>query len=366
MAAERIDCNLESSSLNPYERLLAKARGQASPLNAQYEITYRCNHRCDFCYNAPLKQKELDTEQAKEVIRKVAEFGVLYLTITGGEPLVRRDFFDLAKYARSLGLALRLYTNGYMIDRRLAERIAELQPFEIEISVHGSRPETHDGVTRVPGSLAKLLTAFGHLRDLGQKVSLKTPVTKMNQEELAGIREIGDRFGFPVMFDVVITPRDDGDTDPLKYGVSSAFLERFYSEEMGRMSSGSRRQLPQFGDNEVNCGTGRTGFTIDPYGNLFPCVQWRTRKFGNLLEIASIGEVWFSSPVLHEVRKVAREVTRSTLRDVEYGKVCGFCPALAELQTGDPNRIYEQARLKGEAIQKVFENSVGRREATPR
>jgi MoaA/NifB/PqqE/SkfB family radical SAM enzyme len=94
----------EQVKLSPYEKLLAKARGQASPLNAQYEITYRCNHRCDFCYNAPLKQKELDTEQAREVIDKVADFGVLFLTLTGGEPLVRRDFFELGRYAVSRGL----------------------------------------------------------------------------------------------------------------------------------------------------------------------------------------------------------------------------------------------------------------------
>ena len=70
------------SHLSPYEKLLAKARNQASPLNGQFELTYRCNHRCDFCYNAPLKQKELDTAQAMEVIGKVADFGVLFLTLT--------------------------------------------------------------------------------------------------------------------------------------------------------------------------------------------------------------------------------------------------------------------------------------------
>ena len=92
------------------------------------------------------------------------------------------------------------------------ERIAALQPFEIEISLHGDNPATHDAVTRVPGSFERLLQAFGDLKELRQRVKLKTPVTRQNQEQLKGIRAIGDRFGFNVMVDLVITPRDDGDT----------------------------------------------------------------------------------------------------------------------------------------------------------
>ncbi len=358
--------NRGNGKLSPYERFIAKARAQAIPLNAQYEITYRCNHRCDFCYNAPLKQKELDTFQAKEVIRKCADFGVLFLTFTGGEPLVRRDFFELARYALGRNIAIRIYTNGFLIDRPMAERIRDLHPFELEISLHGGHPATHDAVTRVPGSFDKLIAAFGHLRDLGIRVNLKTPVTRSNQEELNGIRAIGDRFGFNVFMDVVITPRDDGDQAPLRHGVDAAFLERFYSEEFARTRSAPMGHLPQFGENDVNCGTGRTAFTIDPYGNLFPCVQWRTRKFGNLLEIESLGDVWNSSPILHDVRRIAREVTRSTLKVLDYGKVCGFCPALAELQTGDATKMYEQVRLKGEAIRKIYTKSDGLREATIR
>jgi radical SAM protein with 4Fe4S-binding SPASM domain len=352
--------------LSPYERLLAKARGQASPLNAQYEITYRCNHRCDFCYNAPLKRKELDTAQAKEVIRKVADFGVLFLTLTGGEPLVRRDFFELGHHAVGLGLGIRIYTNGYLIDRTLAERISELHPFELEVSLHGDNAGSHDAVTRVPGSFDKLVAAFGHLKELGLRVNLKTPVTRMNQEELKGIRALADRFGFRVQFDLVMTPRDDGDTSPLQYGVSKKFLERYYSEEFARVRANDGNKLPQWGDNEVNCGTGRTGFMIDPYGNMFPCVQWRTRKFANILDIDSIGDVWHSSPVLHDVRRIAQEVTRTSLREVEYGKVCGFCPALAELQTGDATKLYDQARLRGEAIERAHHRWNGKNQATVR
>jgi radical SAM protein with 4Fe4S-binding SPASM domain len=221
-------------------------------------------------------------------------------------------------------------------------------------------------VTRVPGSFDKLLEAFAHLKEIGLRVNLKTPATRSNQEELKGIRAIGDRFGFRVQFDLAITPRDDGDESPLQHGVSPEFLERYYSEEFAAVRKEKSGKLPQFGDNEVNCGTGRTGFMVDPYGNMFPCVQWRTRKFANILEIDSIGDVWHSSPILHDVRRIARDVTMTTLKEVEYGKVCGFCPALAELQTGDASKVYDQARLKGEAIQRAHRKWKGGKQASVR
>ena len=81
---------------NPYRKLVEKAFAEAIPLSCQFEITYRCNHECTFCYNSPTGERELSTEQIFEALRKIADFGVLYLTLTGGEVLCHKDFFAIA------------------------------------------------------------------------------------------------------------------------------------------------------------------------------------------------------------------------------------------------------------------------------
>src|SRR5213594_945402 len=99
-----------------YKEFVDRAFNQSRPLSAQMELTFKCNHLCSFCYNAPNGQREMTTAEIKAGLEKIADFGVLYLTLTGGEPMVRPDFFDITAYARELGFAIRIYSNGYLID----------------------------------------------------------------------------------------------------------------------------------------------------------------------------------------------------------------------------------------------------------
>ena len=165
--------------MNPYQEMIARRWKAASPHSALFELTFVCNHACSFCYNCPTGERELETEQVFEVLRKIADFGVLFLTFSGGEPLCRKDFFAIAAEARRLHFAIRVYTNGYLIDEAVAERLAtEARPFEMEISLHGAGPGTHEAMTRVPGSFARLVAAVRALRKRDIKVLLKTPITK--------------------------------------------------------------------------------------------------------------------------------------------------------------------------------------------
>ena len=167
---------------------------KALPLNCQIEITYRCNHLCTFCYNSPTGEREMTTPQIFEALAKVRKLGVLYVTLTGGEALCHKDFFKIAEETRRLGLALRIYSNGYlMADRRLVRKIKALKPMEVEISIHGSRPESHDALTRIKGSFNKTVKALENLVAEGLKVNLKCPITNLNQNELFEIRDLGDR-----------------------------------------------------------------------------------------------------------------------------------------------------------------------------
>ena len=339
----------------PLEQLVTRNWNNAVPMSALFELTFVCNHACSFCYNCPTGQKEMNTAEVLDALRKMAEFNVLYLTLSGGEPLVRRDFFEIAARARELGFALRIYTNGYLIDEAMAKKIKQIaNPVEIEISLHGGTPETHDRLTCVPGSFRKIVSAVRFLRAEGIKVNFKTPVTRDNQGEVLEMERLAHELDVRIQFDTVITPRDDGDKDPLRLMATDDFLEKFWTDDAYRTARKEEVPLPRHdGPGEAVCGTGRSSFAIDPYGNIYPCVQLR-RKAGNIKELESLRDMWRSSPVLIEVRKIAVDVAQKTLKTVQNGNQCGFCMGVAEVQLGDPTAIYPQIAKNAEYRAKAY------------
>lgn len=342
---------------NPYQKMVSKAFADATPLAAQFEITYRCNHLCTFCYNAPNGERELTTPQIFEALKKIADFGVLYLTLTGGEALCHRDFYKIAGEVRRLGMALRIYSNGYlMADPKVVKKIKALQPMEVEISIHGARSETHDALTRIKGSFVKTVAAVRHLVEAGIKVNLKCPITRLNKDELYEVRDLADELGLFITFDAVITPKDDGDLDPLALRADEEFFEKYWAEHYAKLHRG---KLPPRTNHcaadgaAATCGTARSGFTLDPYGNVLPCVALR-RKVANILEIDSLEQIWKTSPVLQEARGLAVEA-RNKLNKLEHGQYFTFCLGVAETQLGDPLAIYPQADINAKAIKRTYD-----------
>jgi MoaA/NifB/PqqE/SkfB family radical SAM enzyme len=341
----------------PYDRLMDVAFSQAIPLNCQVEITYRCNHLCTFCYNSPSGDREMSTDQIFAVLQKVSELGVLYCTLTGGEALCHKDFFKIAREVKRLSMALRIYSNGYlMADRKVVRKIKELNPFEVEISLHGAHPASHDALTRIKGSFTKTVRAIENLNEAGIKTILKCPITRLNQDELFEIKALAEGLGRSVIFDAVITPKDDGDQDPLALRPNDGFIEKYWGEWYSKLHDG---RVPPRGnhcesDGTANCGTGFSGFTIDPYGNLLPCVALR-RKIGNVLEIENLQSVWNDSPVLHEIRDLNKRAKQTVGGHEDGDYFMGFCLGVAEKQTGDPLGMYPQAELNAKAVRRNYE-----------
>ena len=341
----------------PYDIIREKAFAAAIPMNCQIEITYRCNHLCTFCYNSPTGEREMTTPQLFEALKKINELGVLYVTLTGGEAMCHKDFFKIGAEVRRLGMALRIYSNGYlMADKKVVKRVKALNPAEVELSIHGARPESHDELTRIRGSFAKLLMAMENIREAGLKIVVKCPITRLNQDELFDIKAISERYaGVKVQFDAVITPKDDGNQDPLALRADDEVIRKYWGEWYHELTGGKAppRANHCASGSEANCGTARGGFTIDPYGNILPCVALR-RSAGNILEVDDFEQVWRTSPVLNEVRDLA-VAARTKLDQHEDGQFFTFCLGVAEVQTGDPLGLYPQAEINAKAVRRNYE-----------
>ena len=333
----------------PSARLKQAALRRAQPLSASLELTYRCNWRCVFCYNPRRHDRQaLSVAEWSTVLDDLRALGTLYVALTGGEPLVHPGFLAIARAVRERAFALRILTNGALVTAPLAGEIAALRPLAVELSLHGATAETHDRATATPGSFHAMLRGLDRLLGRGVGVVLKTPLTCLNEPEIAGMRRLADERGVPWRVDPVLTPRDDGDAGPLAYRASAQATERVFRE------LASLGQLPkeERAEGGTNCGLGRTTVAVDPEGNVFPCLQWRRAPLGNVRD-TPLRDMWAGSAERLLAADVARAANDRLVRDGGALASFPFCPALALQRTGDPLRPDATHRAQAEAAERV-------------
>ena len=326
-------------------QLFNRAREENVLNSVLLELTYGCNLDCSFCYNdLNLRGRRISLDHYKTILDGLAEMGVLSLTLSGGEPLLYQHFFELGAHARKRGFVIKVKSNGVPLNRTNAERLkAEVDPFLVEMSIHGARPESHDRLTQVDGSFDRLIRNIAILKSLGLRLKLNSTLTRLNEHEVEEMFALCDQLDIQLQFDPEVTPRDDGDLSPLELSPSNDGIANMMRVSMQRVRTATKtdtlpiRLKPDFESAQKQdkkkqkvCGAGSTNVIIDPFGNVFPCVQFR-RSVGSVHE-QSIREIWEGSAQLEEVRELAGRAL-----DVARSKgMKQFCMGLNELRTGDP------------------------------
>jgi MoaA/NifB/PqqE/SkfB family radical SAM enzyme len=315
-----------------YQKTVLRTWKENILFSALVELTYRCNLDCVFCYNdLGQKGRPMTLEDYERFFSDLASLSCLHLTLSGGEPLVHPRFFEIAAKGRDLGFVLRIKSNGHSLRGRLLERLKnEIDPFVVEVSLHGASAGTHDRQTRVAGSFDRLLANLEEMQSLGLRFKINSTLTRWNESEIERMFALAERFGAPLTMDPDVTPRDDGDLSPLEIAATPEGRRRLFShgtvEDVVRQGDTA---LPA-ADSRKHCGAGSSGIAVDPYGNVYPCVQWR-RAVGNLHQ-RSIREIWNGNIALDEIRRLSEEVKRS----LPPGGLGLFCPGTAEALTGSP------------------------------
>lgn len=311
------------------------------PFNVMFELTHRCNTRCKHCYQHHPKRAdgELTTEEWCQVMDDLASAGTLYLTLTGGEALLRKDFFEIAGYARKKRFALKIYTNGTLIGPKVAEKIAALRPFTIEMSVYGSNPETHDAMTQVRGSFDRVIRAVRLLVALKQRVILKCPLATSSFGQYEDIMQLAQDLGAEYRFDPTIAPMNDGTTCPTNLRIGTEELMKLYDDERVFKAKGQ----PSMGaDDKVKmCDAGRNSLAVNPWGEVYPCVQMLI-PCGNVRE-KSILEIWYGSRELRNLRNITPDDLKQC-QTCDVKQYCSRCPGQALLEDGSLTGCQSRAR----------------------
>lgn len=315
------------------------ASRQETPVAAMLQLTARCNLRCKHCYQVTRRQRELTTRQWLAAIDDLREAGILFLTLSGGEPLLRRDFFTIARHARKQRFALQLKTNAYLIDRGAADRIARLRFLDVQMSLYSTRSKVHDAVTGLAGSHRRLMSAARMLVRRSVTVTTMTPLMSVNAGEIDDIIALAEREGFGWSMDPQLNVCEDGGCSPLSLRASEGQLRDIFSHprlvDVKSVRSAARARKPT----DRVCNAGRVGCLVDPRGEVMVCPLLQI-PIGNIKK-RPLREIWAGSEERRRIDAITWD-DLATCRDCDLMVWCTRCHGAALTEDGDmlgPSRI---------------------------
>ena len=316
------------------EEMTAKALKLNIPLSVQLDLTYRCNERCVHCYLDHEDHGEMSAAEIKSLLNELAEAGVFILTLSGGEIFLRKDFFEILAYARrTLTFCVKLKTNAILIRETEAARIRDLGVESVQISIYSHRPEVHDAITLVPGSLQRSLDAARFLKSQGLRVILANVLMAQNFQDYPSLRALAADMGLESTIDPTITPMMDGDRSVLNLGIHRDALRQVFRDSslVGNVEEFCAVS-PEADENSLEalpCSASHTTCYVSPYGDVFPCVQFPLPT-GNVRKQRFI-DIWRHSKQMNEVRAI-RLKDLTTCPSCTHVSQCSRCPGLAYLE----------------------------------
>ena len=315
------------------QELQQRALDLGVPLSVQMDLTYRCNERCVHCYLDHQDHGEMTAAEICGVLRQLADSGVFYLCFSGGEVFLRRDFFEILQYARSLLFCVKVKTNAFMIGEREADMLAKAAVDSVQVSVYSRDPAVHDAITLLPGSLRRTLEGIRRLRARGVRVVVANVVMRQNYGHSAGVKELAMELGADFTVDPTITPMMNGDRSVLELNINNGQLHQVFRDPLLVSNPDEFCAPPSAVDEDaldaLPCSAGHTFCYISPYGDVYPCVQFPLPS-GNVRQ-QSFQEIWRDSPQLAEVRSIRARDLDTCSGCVHLGG-CTRCPGLAYME----------------------------------
>lgn len=316
----------------------------SAPLYIAWEVALRCNAKCLHCYSSSAPDKvdpnELSTDEALSMIDDLADSGLLILAFSGGEPLLRKDIFQLIKKAVSRNLVVNLASNGLLINEKMAKKIASSGVRSVTISLDASDAEFHDYFRQHLGLFKKTVKAIPLLKNEGVRVVVSFTPTLLNYQEGRKVVEFAYQLGADAVNMSEYVPAGRGTKDlalppELLKTVLMEWID-MRKEFDGRMQiiwHDCRASL-LVPENEMDkytgCGAGKLTARIMADGTLTPCV-FLSQGAGNL-KTASFSSIWENSTYLKAIRN--RELIGGNCSSCEHKSRCGGCRAVSMANTG--------------------------------
>jgi radical SAM protein with 4Fe4S-binding SPASM domain len=283
-------------------------------------------------------RKEFSYQEYCHLLDQMAEAGCLWLIITGGEPMVRRDFLDIYEYAKGKGFIIILYTNGTLITPEIADRLRCWRPKTVEITMYGATRETYERVSGVPGSFDRAIRGLELLAERGISLVIKAMALTLNRHEIGDIKKYARKLGAEFRYDPVVWPRLDGMKDPYRVRLEPEEVIQLELEDEDRPRAW--REFAQKFLHPVKseflywCGSGVHSFFIDAFGRLSLCIEARHPYYD--LRKGTFAEAW--EQFLPAVKNTRCTKDFACLH-CDLVNLCGRCPPFSQQENRDPESV---------------------------
>jgi MoaA/NifB/PqqE/SkfB family radical SAM enzyme len=300
-----------------------------SPSLAQLELTSACPYNCSYCYMSGYSQgkpgRELSLAQWRKIIADLKASGVLWLTFTGGDPLVRKDFCDIYRYASSQGFIIMVFTSGFLLTRKHFELFKKYPPFYIEVTVNAVRQDLYEKISGVAGSFAKVTAALNTLKTFGVPLRIKTQATTLNRREIPLVKKYARKLKASWQCDYFLHPTLAGTQRILDVRIKPGQIP--HNEIQACAYDKTKKSYDQA---LFTCAAPRgDAFSLDPYGDMFLCSILREDKV-NILETGLMAGL---STLKGKYARLEFK-SDSPCKICQSRDECSWCPGKAFLETG--------------------------------
>lgn len=310
------------------------------PRIISWNTTFKCNLRCSHCYMDAQEREsreELTTQEGKMLIDQIAEVSQPVLVLSGGEPLLREDVLELARYGTDKGLRMAMGTNGALIDDETAKKLFNVGIKKVAISIDSSRPEIHDKFRGVEGAWEQSIGGVKACIRNRVGVQFNTTVTQQNYNDIETILFMAESLGVTDCHLFFLVPTGRGknveDISPSMYErMIRDVLKRYTGHELAvkptcapqfmRIASQMGLDVKRW---SRGCIAGLSYCRIYPDGEVTPC-PYLPIKLGNIRD-TSFKEIWFNSEILKVLRDF--DNLKGKCGICEYREICGGCRARA-------------------------------------
>jgi len=340
----------------------------------QIELSSRCNERCVHCY-IPHENKIADIDPALfyDVLDQCRDMGVLSLTLSGGEPMLHKNFSEFLRKAKEYDFSINILSNLTLLDDDIIREMKENRLSSVQVSLYSMNPEIHDSITGLKGSFYKTKDNILRLIENDIPLQISCPTMKQNKNCFAEVLKWAHEHKVRAETDFIMMARYDHTTDNLDNRLDlddvgkiiNEIIEfnHYYEEELAKADF--EKAETRDTSNDIVCGVCITSICMVANGNVYPCAGWQDYVCGNVRE-TPLKEIWENAPKVQYLRSLRKKDFPECMacNDKAFCAMCMVRNA-NENSDGDPLKINRHfcsvAKLNRKIVLEWKERHQGRR-----